>query len=67
MNYSGSVKHVTVVIPSQVQKNICYILCMQHNNEEIHNLYVFAGHLALLVNHVIQKGTYYVKAMYIGL
>ena len=45
---------------------ICYI-CMQHIlcNKQIHKLYVFSGHLALLVNHVIQKGTY-VIAMYIG-
>ena len=28
-------------------------------------VYVFSGHLALLINHVIQKGTY-VIAMYIG-
>ena len=49
------------------KKYICYCICMQHIcNKEIHNNYVFAGHLALLVNHVIQKGTY-VKAMYIGL
>ena len=44
---------VTTVGECPGTKNICYI-CMQHICNKKY-IYVFAGHLALLVNHVIQK------------